>query len=363
MTMPAMDSQPAQFSAAVTNQQLSEAIGAMLLLHASCQAVIEVSITPSSSPWYPILDRQLGQAENLVVGWRQNGFLYFQQDILTEILSCGQAFLRAKPGLDGLFQQLENGFSASIQAQIVAALSALTQPVSGMISQMQAYEQKLEAFQQALEVPFAAMNQDIAAIQAQEAEIQQEIANINAQIASLQQQVSADRAAIAKAKSARTGGILETIFGILLAPVTGGASLILAGIGVGTIAEAEDKVKQLQSQISSSQSAIAGDQKQLTTDQQQVATLQGLAMSVQMALNDIGAIQTSLLALETSWGVLNGETQNATADVQKAENAAQAIVAKVWFDAACNEWTAIVSFAQQMLSNNAPEPNIVMIGS
>ena len=351
------------FNAPQTNQQVTDAIGAMLLLHSSCQALIEASITPSDSPWYTILDQELGAAENLVVAWRQNGFLYFQQDILAQIITCGQAFLAAQAGIDGLFQQLESRFTTKLQSQIVSAICLLETPVNGMIGQLQAYGLKLNAFQQAMQVPYAAMNTSIAQIQSQEADIQAQISSINAQIANLQQQVTTDRAAISKAKAARDGGIAETIFGILLAPFTGGLSLILAGIGVGTIAEAQEQVNQLQSTISGYQSTIAGDQQNLSTDQQQVATLNGLAMSVSLALSDIGAIQTALLALQTSWGVLDGEAQNAASDVQNAQTAAAAIVAQVWFDSACDTWQSIVTFAQQMIANNAPEPDIVTIGN
>ena len=90
-----------------TTQQISDSIGAMLLLNSSCQALIQAEISPSSSPWYPILNQELGQAENLVVGWRQNGYRYFQTEILQQIDACAQRFLAAQPHIDGLFASLE----------------------------------------------------------------------------------------------------------------------------------------------------------------------------------------------------------------------------------------------------------------
>jgi len=350
------------FDALQTNQQISNSIGTMLLLNASCQAVMEASIAPSSSPWYPILDQELGRAENLVVGWRQNGYLYFQQQILSQIYACAQAFLAAQPTLDGLFEQLQNQFDSSLQSEIVASLNALETPVQVMINATNAYTGKLSTFNTQLAVPYASMNESVAQIQAQEADIQEQISIINAQIAQLQQQVQTDRQAIASAEARKTSGLVETIFGVLLTPFTGGLSLVLAGIGVASIAQAQEQISSLQTTISQYQSTISGDQQNLSSDQQQVATLGGLAMSLSLVLNDVTDMGTALGALNTSWGVLSGELGGAAADVSEARSTQQAIVAQVWFDAACNTWQAIADFVETMQANNAPQPNLVSIG-
>jgi len=60
--------------------------------------------------------------------------------------------------------------------------------------------------------------------------------------------------------------------------------------------------------------------------------------------------------------VLSGELGGAAADVSEARSTQQAIVAQVWFDAACNTWQAIADFVETMQANNAPQPNLVSIG-
>ncbi|WP_122412943.1 alpha-pore-forming cytotoxin subunit MakE [Pseudomonas viridiflava] len=350
------------FDASQTKQQISNSIGTMLLLNASCQAVIEASIAPSSSPWYPILDHELGQAENLVVGWRQNGYLYFQQHILSQIYACAQAFLAAKPSLDNLFEQLLGQFESPLQTEIVTSLNMLEAPVQAMINAINAYTVKLTAFNTLLAEPYASMNKSVAQIQAQEADIQEQISSINAQIVQLQQQVQTDRQAIASAEARENSGIVETIFGVLLTPVTGGLSLVIAGIGIASIAQAQEQISSLQTTISQYQSTISGDQQNLSSDQQQVATLGGLAISLSLILNDVTNMSTALGALNTSWDVLSGELGGAAASVSRAQNVQQAIVAQVWFDAACNTWQAIANFVKTMQANNAPQPNLVFIG-
>jgi peptidoglycan hydrolase CwlO-like protein len=350
------------FDAAQTNQQISDSIGSMLLLNASCQALIEASIAPSSSPWYPQLDEQLGQAQDLVVGWRQNGYRYFQSEILAQIDACGKTFLASQANIDALFEQLQGEFDSAVQARIVSQLDALQAPVKGMLTAINGYSARLTTFEQQLGQPYARMNTSIAQIQAQEADIQQQIDTINQQIQQLQQQVQADRDAIAKARAQKTQGFVETVFGVLLTPFTGGLSLILAGIGVATLAQAQEKIDALQSTISQYQGTISADQQTLSADQQQVATLKGLTLSLSLAINDIDAIDTALDALKVSWTVLAGELGNASNDVAKARDAQQAIVGRVWFDAACNSWRTIDDFVESMQANNAPVPKRVAIG-
>lgn len=350
------------FDPAQTEQQISESIGAMVLLHASNQALIEVSITPSDSPWYQILDQELGAIEDVVVDWRESGLLYFQQEILQQVVSCGQAFCVARPRIDALFDALKANFDPALKQQIADQLSKLQAPVGTMQTSLSAYLAKLKQFQIALETPHHNMLVTISQIQADAASIQAEITAINQEIDSLQQQLVTDRQAIAKAEAAEHRGIAETIFGIVLAPFTGGLSLILAGIGVASIADAEEKISALKSRICSSQAKIVSDQGELGDDEKQISTLKGLTMSVDMALSDIDSIDAALANLRVGWGVLAGELQTEAQNVANSDNAQSALMSQVWFDAACVGWEDIIQFAQDYSTANAPVPKRVQIG-
>jgi len=350
------------FDPAQTERQISESIGAMVLLHASNQALIEVSITPSDSPWYPVLNHELGAVEDVVVQWRESGFLYFQQQILQQVVACGQAFLAAQPGIDQLFDNLKVDFSPALKQQIARELNQLQSPVDAMQSGLVAYLAQLQQFQIALEAPHHDMVVTVSQIQAEAASIQDEITAINQEIATLQQQLVTDRQAIARARAAEHHGIAETIFGILLAPMTGGLSLILAGIGVASIAEAEEEISALASRIASSQDKIVSDQGELSDDDKQIATLKGLTMSVELALSDIDDTAAALGELRTGWSVLAGELQSEAQNVARSDNAQSALMSQVWFDAACNGWQNIIQFARDYAQANAPVPKRVQIG-
>jgi cell division protein FtsB len=333
------------FSSAATNAQIDDSLSAIALLNGSCQAVVEVEIQQVASSWYDVLDQELGAAETLVLGWRRSGVLYFDGDVLGAITTYGTSFADARPAIDALFASLGNDFTAAGQAQLVGMLQALEPPLDTMASSIASYLAKLATFEESMLGVQDRMTTTVAQVQAQEADVQAQITAINAQIASLTAQVATDRQAIAKARSARTDGILETIFGVLLAPLTGGASLVLAGFGAVSIAEAQSDVDALQASIEGYQSTIASDQATLTDDQRTVVTLTGLTSSTQFVLDDIAGIGTSLDALRVTWTTFHGELGDIVTKLQDATTAAELVVAQAWYDAACAEWAIVVEHA------------------
>lgn len=350
------------FSTDQTKSQINQAVGAFLLLHSSNQALIEADVAENSSPWYHEIMNELGHAEDLVVDWRQNGFLYFKTQILQTIVTTGQAFVDSKPQIDALFEQLQTHFSSTTRQQIVNQLNQLNAPVASLDNSIATYLDKLKSFQVAMQTPYNNMEQTAALVQAQAKDIQSEITQINAHIANLKQQIISDRKAIAEAKEKRDEGIGETIFGVIFAPFTGGLSLILAGIGVASIAEGEEKVHQLKSTISKYQNQIAGEQSHLAQDQRQIATLKSLSMSLAIAIQDMSYTQSALDSLRTTWTVLAGELEEAANKVKQSNTAKQAIMQKVWYDAAIGVWQEIIPFCEKLAANNAPQAERVSIG-
>ncbi|XXR86601.1 hypothetical protein WME96_35325 [Sorangium sp. So ce406] len=317
-------------------------MSAVLLLNSSCQAVIEAEIYQVSSPWYDQLDQELGAAEELVIQWRRSGFLYFQSEVLDSIDAAGQAFAASKAQIDGLYASLSQSFSAELAAQLVAALRALEPPVQAISGQIAAYLARLAQFERQMGKPHSQMQTTIAEVQAEEVSLKAQIDAINQQIASLQQQVQVDRAAIAQAQARQRSGILETIFGVVLAPFSGGLSLVLVGIGVASIVEAQAMIDKMQSQIQSYQQTIAGDAQMLSQDQAIIATLSGLTMSTGLVLSDMDGIEEALDSLRASWTALDGELANVVDEVRRATSSQQVIVSQAWYDSASSELALVV---------------------
>ena len=249
-----------------------------------------------------------------------------------------------------------------MKAKIVSELQNLAAPISNISIQMKTYSQKLTEFGSKMQVIHSNMESTISKVQAEEATIKYKINEINKKIKNLRKQIKIDREAIAKAKSARKKGIIETIFGVLLAPFTFGTSLILAGIGVASIAEAESDISDMKNSISGYQKSIVGDQTNLSKDQIEVATLKSLLIGTSMTLDDMYLISNSLQVLKVSWHALGTELSQIISKTEKSENAQEAVVGQAWFDAACLEWKTIIPHAEN-LDNRTIQTKHISIGN
>lgn len=330
------------------NSQLDAGLAGVALLDSSCQAVIQAEIEQVQSEWWEQLDQELGAAEKLVVNWRQSGVLYFNGEVVDAVGRGASAFLDARAPIEKLFESLAQHFDPGEKEQLVERFRALQQPVAAIAARIGDYLGKLGAFEKAMGGVQQRMETTVAEVQAKEAEIEATIKSINAQIKSLNEQVQTDREAIAKARSERTAGIFETVFGIVFAPVTGGLSLVLAGIGVASITEAEGAIGNLEGLISGFQQTIAGDQTTLTADQQIVATLNSLTMSTKLVLTDLESIARALDTLRATWIAFEGELEGVIAKLESAEDAAGLTVSHTWYAAACREWQDVAEHVAEI---------------
>jgi multidrug resistance efflux pump len=334
--------------AANVNSQLSYSTSATANLKLSCQGIIDSHIAPSDSPWYGDLNSELQQAKALAQEWQTKYDTTLKSDVLTRVVQCGQAFLSARANINQLFDQASSdpdGAKAGLQVAL-GTLKAQVQIISATIS---SYEIGLRGWGQRLNQVHGQMSNTIGQIQAQENDLQSQIASINSNIALLQAEIINDRSAIAEAESHRTEGIVETIFGVIFAPFTGGLSLILAGIGVSSIAEAQSKVAAMESTINDYQTRIVSTQQNLTQDQAQLVSLNGLTFSAGIALSDIDVAAQMLDTVRTSWDAFFQEMDDVITKITHAQDAKSIIVEKVWFTAACNEWDLIVTGTQGLI--------------
>jgi DNA repair exonuclease SbcCD ATPase subunit len=238
---------------------------------------------------------------------------------------------------------------------LAGPLQTLSDGIGGYRSALASYETRMVDVEQR-------MQDTVAKIQVQEDSIKAQIAAINAKIEGLRQQIQTAREAIAKAKEKRTEGIVETIFGVIAAPFTGGLSLVIAGIGVSSIVEAESVINQLEGDIRNQQTAIVQDQRQMSKDQVEISGLQALVMSADLILHDIAFLDTSLDTLRTGWGVVAGELQGTITKVKDAEDSDIGVVVQAWFNGAVKEMAIVVKGVEGMGGQNPPVTNRVRIG-
>ena len=338
-------------NAAQITQQLSSSATAAANLSVSCQGILEAHLQAVSSPWYANLNSQLQQAQALAGEWRTRFASELQTDVLTCVIHCGQAFGERRATITNLFNSTSGDFG-SVRAQLVAELTGLQASTQMIVRTTANYEAQLRDWGQRLSTVQASMGRTVAQIQAQAGDLQAQIVATNLAIGALTTEVVRDRKAIAEAQSQNTSGIVETVFGVLFAPFTGGLSLVLAGIGVSSIVEAQSKVNALESTIKSYQDRIVAAQQTLTQDQAQLVTLNGLLVSGNIALSDVQVSSQMLDQLRTSWDVFFQEMSGIVAKISNAQNASAWVVEKAWFNAACNEWDVIVTGAQGIIGTS-----------
>ena len=326
------------------NDQLTDTLSAMVLLNSSCQGIVETYINPpSSSPdWYDTINSKLDAAQKLVRDWRLSGNLYFNRDIVSRTIASAQSIVSEKAQIEELFRQLSDKYDEALKTRLVTMIGGTKPLLDELNAPIAAYSSQIESWGAKMENAHEDLNQTVSDIQAREVKIQDEILQINQQITTMQAQIKTYREAIAKAKSAEKRGIFETIFGVLFAPLTGGLSLILAGIGVSSIVEAEDKVSDLQGVIQNNKTTIAAYQNDMSDDAKAVSSLKILLSSVQPAIDDCSEIASALDSLQTTIESLSQEIDDAIAKLNKATSASEIIMEKVWYEAFYNEWSDIL---------------------
>jgi len=332
-------------------QQLSSNATAAANLSVSCQGILDTRLQPAASPWYANLNQELQQAQALAAEWRDRFARELQTDVLTCVVHCGQAFAARRATITNLFSSTTADFT-SVKAQLIDELTGLQSSTRMIVSTTANYESQLRDWGQRLRGVQTSMSQTVGQIQAQAGDLQAQITATNIAIAAMTAEVIRDRQAIAEAQSQNTSGIVETVFGVLFAPFTGGLSLILAGIGVASIVEAQSKVNALESTIKSYQDRIVTSQQALNRDQAQLVTLSGLLVSANIALSDVDVSSRMLDQVRTSWEAFFQEMSGVVSKISNAQNASVWVVEKAWFTAACNEWDIIVTGAQGIIGTS-----------
>lgn len=324
------------------DQHLQRGASASMMLNASCQAIIESYIEPSASPWYPPIERALADIQVLVRQWRQSGFLYFDRDIVEETASTDQYIMQQRDSILNAFAQLSEQVDPELKAQLIKNLQGIEEKVGGTASHVSSYNTFLTDWNGKMLSAQGQLNDLIKRVQTEEAELEATIQAINVSIQELYKEIKETRNAINEAKAAEKRGTAETIIGLALAPFTGGASLILAGIGVYTLNEAEDQLKQLQGTLHSYQDKLNGDVRSLDADQKKVSLLKSLDMVVCVVLDDINDLFTYLDKLRTAWLTFEKEFQFEIKKLEDAQSASDFVIGKAWFHSMLNEWKIIM---------------------
>lgn len=344
----ALHATQAGLSSGRVDDQLAAATSTTANLTAACQGILDTTLAPSSSRWYPVLHADLQALREVAAQWQTQHAGKLRTDVVAAVAEGARAFRDARDPIDELFARAATD-PAGTRAALHDALSRLEEVVGAIARAAATYEEGLQSWGQRLQQAHEKLSATIRQIQDEASGLEGEVQALNATMASMQAEIIRDRQEIARAQSARDQGIVQTIFGVLFAPVTGGLSLILAGIGVSSIAEAEAKVKALEQLIASYQSRIAAAQANMSQDQAQVASLQALTLSAGIARSDSESAQKFLDSVRTSWEAFRQELAGVIRKIGKADSAPEIVVERAWWNATVREWELISNGVEPLL--------------
>jgi hypothetical protein len=191
-------------------------------------------------------------------------------------------------------------------------------------------------------------------IQSLQIDLQADIGKMNAAIEGLRAQIDAENKAIVAGALAIGVGLFALVVGIALAPVTGGASLIVSGIGGAAIIGGAVTWGVMQAKINGQFDEIAEDQKKISDDKRQLVALQGLSLAANSAISSIATATSALSDVKVMWTMFQNELQGTMDKLEKTDENLSAIVNKAYIIAAQNEWNLAVQFAQQLSGMAVP---------
>lgn len=308
---------------------------------AACHGILDTELRETGGDWYGPVNDALSQVKGLAQRWLTDYATMFRGTVLTDLRTQARAVTAMQPSVQSAFEALEANPDGD-KTPVTDLLNRMKDAVEAVGQPIASYERTLQAWGNDLRPAQDNLNRVIGQVQDDAAHLQSQIAAINNQIGMLQGEIQKGRKAIDDAQSKRTSGIIETIFGVILAPVTLGTSLILAGVGVASIVEAESQIHAMEDQIRTHEAEIHDLTRDLDADQAQIVTLQGLLLPAQGASDSVALIEQRLVDMRATLDGFTGEVSEVVGDIDRATTAHSIVVAASWADAAFNEWAKVI---------------------
>jgi Bacillus haemolytic enterotoxin (HBL) len=339
-----------------TDDKTASGFASLHIVTTACHGVLNTNFTaPSPKPdWFDDLSQKLDSAKVLANQWIDDIAPKITASIPTHVINYGTTYDAITDQIVELLDEnpLAKGKDDPTIQQVSALIQALEQEASQIIGEIEETQTQLKTWGDAMQKAHDDLFNGAAAIQNAEADLQADIDKMNNAIAGLRTQIDEQNKIIAGMGAMIGIGLLALVVGIALAPVTGGASLIVAGIGGLAVVGGAVTWGVMQDKINDEFDEIAKDQQRLNDDQRQLVALQGLSLSANAAISSIAIATSTLSDVKTMWTVFQNEIQGTIDKLEKADEALIAIVKKADVLAAQKEWKLAVQFAEQLVGMN-----------
>jgi Bacillus haemolytic enterotoxin (HBL) len=336
-----------------TNDKTASGFASLHIVTTSCHGVLNTQFTaPSPKPaWFDDLSGKLDNAKVLATQWIDDIAPQMTASIPSHVIDYGTTYAAITDEIVTLLEANRNATRTSnpqVFQQMSELIQALHESCASIITDIEGTQGQLKTWGDSMQKAHDDLFNGAANIQAAETALQNEMDQMNSAIKGLRDLIDSENKAIAAGAAAIGIGLLALVVGIALAPVTGGASLIVAGIGGAAIIGGAVDWGIMQSRINSQFAEIAKDQQKISDDQRQLVALQGLSLSANSAISSIATATQALSDVKVMWTTFQNELQGTINNLDKADKALSAIVSEAEVKAAQKEWNLAVDFAQQL---------------
>src|SRR5690348_12627829 len=341
-----------------TNSNTASGFASLQIVTAACHGVLNTQfIAPSPKPsWFDDLNAKLDAAKVLANQWIDDIAPKLTASVPSHVIDYGTTYTALTDQIIDLLNKNPNakGKDDPVVQQVFALISALHDEVETIITDVIGTQEQLKTWGDAMQKSHDDLFAGAANIQSLQIDLQADIGKMNSAIQGLQAQIDAENKAIVAGAMAIGVGLFALVVGIALAPVTGGASLIVSGIGGAAIIGGAVTWGVMQAKINSQFAEIAEDQKRIADDKRQLIALQGLSLAANSAISSIATATSALSDVKVMWTMFQNDLQGTMNKLEKTDENLSAIVNKAYVIAAQKEWNLAVQFAQQLSGMSVP---------
>lgn len=336
-----------------TNSTTGSGFAALTIVTTACHGVLNtVFIAPSPKPaWFDGLSAKLDTAKVLAHEWINDMAPKMTASIPGHVIDYATTYRAMSDQIVDLLNKnpTAKGKDDPVVQEVFALIQVLQDELARIIGEVQETQDQLKVWGDRMQKAHDDLYAGAADIQKLQSELTAEIEQMNSAIKGLRDLIDSENRTIAAAGIAVGVGLFALVAGLALAPVTGGASLIVSGLGLVTIIGGSVTWGVMQSRVNHQFSEIAKDQQHIDEDKRQLVALQGLSLAANSAISSIATATQSLSDVKVMWGVFQGELQGTLYKLNHTDEELSAIVNKAGVIGAQSEWDLAVEFAQQLV--------------
>jgi septal ring factor EnvC (AmiA/AmiB activator) len=346
MAVPATHDQPS------LSHKTKTAFVSLQVITSSCHGVLNTQFTsPTPKPkWFDGLNSNLDDAKKVANHWVQTLGVDVTSTVPAKVIDYGTTYSALTKEIHSIAKDhpLAKGKDNEYVKQVDELVNALLESVTAIIKDVDDISGKLKAWQSDLQTAHDNLTKGASSIQKAETDLQTDIDKMNNAIKNLNAQIAAENRDIAISAGAIGVGILLFVVGIALAPETGGASLLVSGVGAAGVIGGAVTWGIMQHKINEQYDEINKDTQELNADKRQLVALQGLAQASDLAIQSLAQASSALSDFRTSWSVFEKELKGVKGKLAKADDSLSVLVQDAFTQAAADEWAKATDFAQKL---------------